>query len=86
MNNNSNFGDQQIAGDILTSQKYATELYNKFALEAKMKKLHDDFMEIFNQEHEIQTEIFELMEDKNWYPLEMAESQKIEKAKDTFQN
>ncbi len=85
MASNSTFGDQQIAGDILTSQKYATELYNKFALESKMKELHDDFMEILGQEHEIQMEIFKLMEEKDWYPIEMAESQKIEEAKKTFQ-
>lgn len=86
MNDNSNFGDQQIAGDVLTSQKYVTELYNKFALEAKMKKLRDDFKEILNQEHEMQIEMFKLMEAKGWYPIETAESKKIEEAKETFQN
>ncbi len=86
MNQNSDFKDQQIAGDVLTAQKYTTELYNRFALEAGMKKLHKDFTEILNQEHEIQVEMFELMEAKGWYPIEMAEQKKIQEAKSTFEN
>lgn len=80
----SSFGDQQIAGDVLTSQKYTTELYNKFALEAKKQELRNDFLKILNQEHEIQVEMFELMEEKGWYPIEMAEDKKIEDAINTF--
>ena len=85
MNENFDFKDQQIAGDILTSQKHATELYNQFAVEAKMPELHSDFMEMLNQEHQMQQEIFKLMEEKGWYPIEMAEAEKIEKTKKMFE-
>ena len=85
MDKSSSFKDQQIAGDVLSSQKSTTSLYNKFALEANMPKLHDDFMKILTQEHEMQNEMFELMKEKDWYPLEFAESKKIEEAKKTFE-
>ncbi len=84
MEKNLPFKGQQIATDVLTSQKTTTELYNKFALESNMPNLHEDFMEILNQEHEMQMEIFELMKNKGWYPVEFAESKKIEEAQKTF--
>ncbi len=85
MEKNLPFKDQQIAGDVLSSQKSTTELYNKFALESNMPKLREDFMKILNQEHEMQIEMFELMKNKGWYPLEFAESKKIQEAKKIFE-
>ena len=79
------FGDQQIAGDVLTSQKFAIGLYNQFAMEARKPNLHEDFIDILNQEHAMQSEIFKLMEEKQWYPIEMAKSEKIEQAKKCFE-
>lgn len=85
MDTSSSFKDKQIATDVLSSQKSATSLYNTFALEANMPELHDDFMKILIQEHEMQNEMFELMKKKDWYPMEFAESKKIEEAKKTFE-
>ena len=81
----SKFEDQQVAGDVLTSQKFAIGLYNTFAMEATCPDLHKDFLELLKQEHEMQNEIFKLMEGKGWYPIEMAKAEKIEKAKKMFE-
>ena len=85
MGQNSTFKDEQIAGDVLSSQKSTTKLYDKFAVESNMPQLHKDFMKILEQEHEMQIEMFELMKNKNWYPIELAENQKIEEARKTFE-
>lgn len=85
MEDHSSFKDQQIATDVINSQKMTTSLYNTFALESNTPQLHQDFLKILIQEHEIQHEMFELMKNKNWYPLELAESKKIEEAKTKFE-
>lgn len=85
MGQNLTFKDEQIAADVLSSQKSTTKLYDKFALESNMPQLHKDFMKILEQEHEMQMEMFELMKSKEWYPIESAENQKIQEAKKTFE-
>ncbi|XOQ49089.1 MAG: Coat F domain protein [Eubacteriales bacterium] len=78
--------DKEILTDVLTSQKHLTETYNSFANECATPNVRDEFMRILEDEHKIQAEVFDDMKKRGWYPTPAAEQQKIQQAKQKFQN
>ncbi|TGJ76459.1 spore coat protein [Caproiciproducens galactitolivorans] len=78
--------DKEILTDVLTSQKHVTETYNSFANECATPNIRDEFMRILEDEHKIQAEVFDDMKKRGWYPTPAAEQQKIQQAKQKFQN
>ena len=83
--NSNSFGEKEMLTDALASQKYVTENYNTFANECANPAVKNEFMDILNEEHQIQFELFSEMNKRGWYPLEQANQQKVSQAKQNFQ-
>ena len=82
--NTCNFSDREMIGDILSTQKFITGGYNTSANEASEPAVKKAMMDILNDEHMIQHEVFEEMSVRGWYPTEAAPQDKIDKAKQNF--
>ena len=80
------FDDQAILTDALNSQKQMTDNYNMYANECASKSLMDVMMNILNEEHALQHEVWAEMNTRGWYPTEAAEQTKIDKEKNKFAN
>lgn len=78
------FGDKEMLEDSLSSQKFITDGYNTFANECASAQLKTDFMNLLNEEHQIQHEIFTEMQKRGWYQMEAAEQTKINQAKQKY--
>ena len=76
--------EKEVFDDVLTSQKFITETYNTYANECATPDIRDEFMNILNEEHQIQAEIYDEMTKRGWYKTEPAEQQKINQAKTKF--
>ena len=83
---NQSFNDQAILDDALISQKFLTDDYNEFACECANVQLRNEFMNILNEEHQIQADVFDEMKKRGWYPTPQAQQQKIQQAKHKFRN
>ncbi len=86
MPNNACFGDREMMDDALSSQKFITEVYNTFANECTSGALKTEFMNILTEEHQIQHDIFAEMQKRGWYAPEAADQNKVNQAKQKFQN
>lgn len=78
--------DQEHITDLILSEKKMTGNYDTFASECVNTKLRDDFLRILNQEHMIQTELFQKAQAKGWYKVEPAPASKVQQAAAKFQN
>ena len=61
MNQQKPFGDREMMEDVLSSQKFVTEGYNTFANECASPAVMSELMNILNEEHQIQHEVFDEM-------------------------
>ena len=84
--NTNAFGEKEMLSDALSSQKLATENYNTFANECSNPAVKSEFMNILNEEHQIQFEVFSELQKRGWYPVQQAEQQKVSQAKQKYQN
>ncbi len=86
MNQNVNIPmqDKEMLHDSLSSQKEITGIYNTFTNECASTALRNEMLNILHDEHSIQADIFTEMQKRGWYPMEMAEEQKIQSAKQKF--
>ena len=82
--NNTTLTEQEILQDCLSSQKFATSNYNTFAGECVNEQLRSAFLNILDDEHRIQADIFTSMNANGWYPVQPAEQQKVQQAKQQF--
>lgn len=78
--------DREIMDDILTAEKHAAVNYSLFANECATISVRNDVMSILDDQHKLQSEVFDFMSNRGWYAPEAAEMQKIEKAKQKFMN
>ncbi len=76
--------EKEIMTDLLTVEKMLAWNYSTFATECATQSVRTDVMNLLNDQHKIQAEVFDLMASKGWYPTEPAEQQKIDKAKQKF--
>ena len=77
-------GDKEILQDALMSQKHITEGYNTFAGECVSEPLRSAFLNILNEEHCIQADVFSQMQSHGWYQTESAAPQKVQQARQKF--
>lgn len=82
--NTNQFGDREMMEDALSSQKFITEGYNTFANECASPALKTDFMNILNEEHQIQHELFLEMQKRGWYLVEAADQNKVQQEKQKY--
>ncbi len=78
------FGDQEMMNDVLSSQKLLTGNYNNFANECASPALLSEMMNILNEEHQIQHQVFDEMQKRGWYQTEPAQQQKVDQCKQQY--
>ena len=79
-----NFSDKDMIGDVLSTQKMMTGGYNTVANESSNPQIKNTFMDILNDEHCIQHDVFEQMSQRGWYPTESAPQNKIDTVKQKY--
>ena len=77
--------DKQILEEMLTLQKHTDLNYSMFADECATMAMRTDVMNILNEEHKIQSDLFSEMSANGWYIPCDAESTKVQQAKQKFQ-
>ena len=78
--------EKEIMQDSLSSQKFAADNYNTFAGECVNEALRDTMLNILDDEHKIQADLFSCLQSHGWYAVEPAEQQKVQKARQKFMN
>ncbi len=76
--------DQEHMQDLLLSEKKMSDNYDIFASECVNVQLRDDFIRIFTQGHQTQTELFQSAQQKGWYQVEQAPQDKVTTAYEKF--
>ena len=78
--------ERDLFEDILTNQKYITETYNTFANECKNLSVRNDILNLLNEEHQLESDVFDEMHRRGWYPTVLAEPLAIDEAKTKYEN
>ena len=78
--------DQERITDFLCSEKKMSANYDTYASECVCLPLRDDFLNILNQGHRTQTDLFKLAQSKGWYQVEQAPQNKESQAYTKFSN
>ena len=78
--------DQHIMEDSLLGQKQMTSSYNTFAGECVSPQLRTAMLNILNEEHTIQSDLFSDMQQRGWYQVEQAPPQKVTQTKQKYQS
>ena len=73
--------DKDRLEDALSSQKFIAEAYNSFANECAAANIRDELLNILQDEHNIQADIFGEMQKRGWYPTTPADQQQIQTVK-----
>ena len=76
--------EKEMLQDSLISQKLITGSYNTFAGECVNEQLRGAFLNILDEEHCIQADIFSELQSNGWYQVEPADAQKVLKARQKF--
>ncbi len=76
--------ERELMDDLLTAEKHATVNYGLFANECSTDKMRCDVMNILEDTHKLQAEIFDVMAARGWYKTPAAEQSKISEAKQKF--
>lgn len=79
----NNYGDKELLTDALDAQKSVTNVYNTFSNECLNSDLRNNFLNILQDEHDIQYQVFNTMHESGFYPTPSAEQSKIADAKQT---
>ena len=79
----NNYGDKELLTDALDAQKSVTNVYNTFSNECLNADLRNNFLNILEEEHDIQYQVFNTMHEAGFYPTPAAEQSKIADAKQT---
>ena len=79
------YTEKEILGDALSSQKATTELFNKASNECVHENVRETLLDILEEEHEIQQDVFIMMHDQGMYPTPEAEEKKVQQLKQQYQ-
>jgi len=77
-------GEREMLNDFLISQKQLTSSYNTFAGECTSEQLRNAFLNILDEEHHIQADLFNELQANGWYQVEQADANKVAQAKQKF--
>lgn len=72
--------DQERLTDFLSSEKKMSANYDTFASECVNVQLRDEFLDLFQQSHMTQTNLFQTAQDKGWYNPASAPMEQITQA------
>ncbi|WP_040197724.1 spore coat protein [Candidatus Soleaferrea massiliensis] len=82
--NTNMFGDKEMMTDALSAQKFITDNYNIWANECATQQIKSELMNILNEEHQIQMELFTEMSKRGWYPVQAAQQPQIDQVKQKY--
>lgn len=74
------FDDQAKIADTLATQKTMAQMYNQYAGECSTKTRRNKLLDILNEQHEMQFDVFSAMEKRGWYTPQPAETKKQQQA------
>ena len=77
--------DQEIMADMLASQKQTTAEFNMFATECSCPNLKRDMLDIFSEEQGLQTNVYQEMSKRGWYPTVPAQQQMVDEARTKYE-
>ena len=80
------FSDQDRITDILSMEKHLSLSYPVGLNEMQNPKLREVVKQILTDTQTTQAQIFDLMFEKGWYKMKVAEKQEVEAAKTQFTN
>ena len=78
------FQDKDRMMDALSSQKFLSGIYNESLNEAYHTPVKKCFSGLLEDVHRTQEELFAVMNERGWYPVEAAEEQKVTAARQKF--
>ena len=79
-------GDKELMEKELLVEKGICDLYLHGAIEASTAEVHEAFKKALNESLDIQNKIYNMMCERGWYQTDVAEQNKIDKAKQKFSN
>ena len=75
------YTEKEVLGDALSAQKATTEIFNKASNECVHENVRESLLDILEEEHEIQQDVFCMMHQKGYYPTPEAEDKKVQQLK-----
>ncbi len=78
------YTEKEILGDALSTQKATTELFNKTANECVHEDIRETLLDILEEEHEIQQDVFIMMHEQGLYPTPAADEKKVQQLKEQY--
>jgi spore coat protein CotF len=78
------YTEKEILGDALSTQKATTELFNKSANECVHEDVREVMLDILEEEHEIQQDVFNMMHAQGLYPTPAADEKKVQQLKQQY--
>lgn len=78
------YTEKEILGDALSSQKATTALFNTSANECVHEDVRQTILNILNEEHEIQQDVFNMMHAEGYYPTPDADEKKVQQLKQQY--
>lgn len=76
--------EEEILKDLLSSEKHYTSATNTFITESTCANLRQNLKNILQEEHSIHENLYNVMNQKGWYPTSDAQAQEVQKAKDKY--
>ena len=80
------YTEKEILGDALSTQKTTTELFNKVSNECVHEDIRETLLDILEEEHEIQQDVFLMMHEQGLYPTPAADEKKVQQLKQQYQS
>jgi len=77
--------DQEILGDMLSSQKTVTSHFNMVANECSDQNLKTDILNILRDEQNMQSSVFNEMHKRGWYQPAPAQQPMIDQARTKYE-
>ncbi len=78
------FTDKEVLSDGLSTQKATTEKFNTYANECVHDQVRSTMLHILEQEHSIETEVFDMMHKRGFYGTPMADEKKVQETKQKY--
>jgi len=81
MNTNCTMDEKIRLFDLLSAEKFLAGVYNSDLLESATPEVSSCFMNLLEDEHRVQKEIFEELSSRGLYPTEKAPDDKLNQTK-----
>ncbi len=76
--------DRQLMENMLLLEKGACDLFMHGAIESSSPNVHHTFSCSLNNSLQMQSQIYEKMQEKGWYPTQQVEQNKVQTVKQKF--